>query len=146
MERPDRGATMPTEWFCQIDDDEFGPVTSTALRALAASGRLSGTDRVRKGKVGNWVTASHVAGLFDASNSVSKAPPPIPVAIAKPESDEYLVEEAEDDEAVAGIAREHEHQRSLGLHNVHSIKECISKEEKKQRLFVILISVLMWFV
>jgi len=78
---------MPTEWFCQIDDDEYGPVTSTALRALAASGRLSETDRVRNGRVGNWVTASHVAGLFDASKSVPKAPPPVPVAIARRRSE-----------------------------------------------------------
>jgi Zn-dependent protease with chaperone function len=137
---------MPTEWFCQISDDEYGPVTSAALRALAASGRLSTTDRVRKGRVGNWVTASQIAGLFDASKSVSKAPRPLPVAVAAPESDVYEVVEAIDDEPVAGIARDREPQRSRGLENVRSIKQCISKEEKKQRLFVILISGLLWFV
>ena len=137
---------MSTEWFCQIEDDEYGPVTSNALRALAASGRLSTTDRVRKGRAGNWVTASHIAGLFDGPKSASNGPPPLPVAIAAPESDTYEVLEPVDGENVAGIAPKRELQRSRGLESVRSIKQCISKEEKKQRLSVILISVLLWFV
>lgn len=140
---------MPTEWFCRIDGDEYGPVTSTALRALAASGRLSTTDRVRKGRAGNWVTASHIAGLFEASHTVAKSPPALPVAIAASDSDTYeevQVLEVVEAEPVVGFPRERPSRQPRGLENIRSIKQCISKEEKKQRFSVVFISVLLWFL
>jgi Zn-dependent protease with chaperone function len=126
---------MPSEWFCQIDRDEYGPLTSNALRELAAAGRLSGRDRVRKGRTGDWIAAERVGGLFDGSQE-AVMPPPLPTGKARRESDEY--------ENVVGL--DTAPARSLGLRNVQSIRQCISQEEKKQRLGVYLISGLLWLV
>lgn len=53
-----------SSWYCKIGERESGPLTSQALRMLAASDRLSPTDRVRRGTEGLWVPASTVRGLF----------------------------------------------------------------------------------
>jgi Zn-dependent protease with chaperone function len=139
---------MPTEWFCQIDHDEFGPMSSTALRELAAAGRLASSDRIRRGRDGKWVTASRVAGLFEDARGADRSPPPRPVATATRESDADVVYDAipeSDDEAevlepVGGPPRVRR------FRNVRSINQCISKEERKQRLSVMILSILLWIV
>ena len=137
---------MATEWFCQIDHDEYGPLSSAALRELVAAGRLSASDRVRKGRGGNWVTASRVSGLFDGTHSLAKSPPR-PVAVAEPEPDEYVLAEAVPDSDEYEVREPTaKPPRSRGFQNVRSIGQCISKEERKQRFSVMILSALLWIV
>ena len=56
---------MPSEWYCQIDGTEYGPLTSGQLRKLALDGRLSCKALVRKGSSGGWLQADRLKGLFD---------------------------------------------------------------------------------
>lgn len=51
------------QWFCRIDRTEYGPVSTEQLKKMAASGRLSPTDEVRKSEQGPWALASKVKGL-----------------------------------------------------------------------------------
>jgi Zn-dependent protease with chaperone function len=127
---------MPTEWFCEIDQNEFGPLTSGALRELATSGRLSGSDRVRKGRSGSWISAARVEGLFDAPTESSALPPPLPVRRPAPSPLEFG----------SPVAQGADLPGAPGLRNVRSIKDCISREEKGQRFGVIFLSLLAWLV
>lgn len=56
---------MPSEWYCQIDGTECGPLTSGQLRKIALDGRLSRKAFVRKGSSGGWLQADRLKGLFD---------------------------------------------------------------------------------
>lgn len=67
---------MAGEWFCEIGGRAIGPLTSQQLRAMAASGQIVPTDRVRRGDSGGWVTANHVKGLFAAAQTDQQKPSP----------------------------------------------------------------------
>ena len=56
---------MSTEWFCNIMGEQWGPMSSQELLAVARRGRLSRDDLVRRGVDGNWVRAELVKGLFN---------------------------------------------------------------------------------
>ena len=58
---------MSTEWFCNIMGDQWGPMSSQELLAVARRGRLSRDDLVRKGTDGTWVRAELVRGLFNSA-------------------------------------------------------------------------------
>ena len=62
---------MSNQWFCQIADQEIGPISSSELKALAAEGKLGPDDLVRKDGQEGWATASQVKRLTftTASNS-----------------------------------------------------------------------------
>jgi len=60
---------MAAEWFYQVMGQQFGPVSSAELRALAAAGTVQPDTLVRKGTDGEWVFASRVHGLFEPSGS-----------------------------------------------------------------------------
>lgn len=62
---------MGEEWFFRVNEQIRGPVSSTALRELATSGRLGRGDHVRRGDAGDWVTADRCRGLFGPSDMVS---------------------------------------------------------------------------
>jgi hypothetical protein len=55
---------MRTEWYCQIMGEEWGPMSSQELMAVARRGRLTRDDLVRSGANGTWVRAENVVGLF----------------------------------------------------------------------------------
>ena len=55
---------MATEWYCKIMGDEWGPMSSQELMAVAQRGRLTRNDTVRRGADGTWVRAEVVKGLF----------------------------------------------------------------------------------
>lgn len=55
---------MSLDWYCEIDGQVEGPVTDQGLRQLARSGKISPTDRVRRGEGGEWLPASRCRGLF----------------------------------------------------------------------------------
>ena len=54
---------MAAEWFYLVLDEEFGPVSSAELKALAADGDVASDTLVRKGPEGKWVLAGKVRGL-----------------------------------------------------------------------------------
>jgi hypothetical protein len=62
---------MDGEWYCSVGGKEIGPLSPHQLRAMAESGGLMPTDRVRRGATGNWVHASQVKGLFATPPSPS---------------------------------------------------------------------------
>jgi len=66
---------MATEWFCKIMGEEWGPMSSGELQAIARWGRLTRDDIVRSGADGAWVRAELVPGLFPApANAVTVTP------------------------------------------------------------------------
>lgn len=58
---------MSTEWFCKIMGEQWGPMSSQELMAVASRGRLTRDDVVRKGANGTWVRAELVKGLFNTA-------------------------------------------------------------------------------
>ncbi len=65
---------MAAEWYFVIGGQRFGPVSSTHLREMAASGRLKPTDLVWRPGLKSWVPAGQVKGIF----------PTVPDGAAKP--------------------------------------------------------------
>ncbi len=57
---------MATEWYCKIMGDEWGPMSSQELMAVARRGRLTRDDNVKRGNQGTWVRAELVRGLFNS--------------------------------------------------------------------------------
>jgi hypothetical protein len=56
---------MPSRWFySHCGEKVIGPCTSRELKALASSGRLLLSDRVRRHGMTGTVPASMVKGLF----------------------------------------------------------------------------------
>lgn len=64
-----------TKWFYLVDGHEIGPVDSAALKHLAAAGRLTPKDQVRRQDMTHWHLAQEVKGLFDSTPSPSIPPP-----------------------------------------------------------------------
>jgi len=66
------------EWYYSAGDGvQRGPVDSSALKRLAASGRLSPTDLIWRDGMTEWASASKVNGLFPSD---SLKPPPMGMA------------------------------------------------------------------
>ena len=125
---------MAAEWYCQIDDKEYGPLTVDQLRSMARSGRLTSTGYVRRGEDGEWVVASRAKGLFDGITAPganaplkSKSGSRMDVEVAE------LVEEHDDPTAPALDER---------LTSIAFVTDCISREERKLRLSTMLVNVL----
>lgn len=51
------------EWFCEILDEQLGPMPWAELVYLAERGNLRSSHRVRHGQQGDWTRAGEVAGL-----------------------------------------------------------------------------------
>jgi uncharacterized protein (TIGR00266 family) len=66
------------EWFYAQNGQQYGPVTTQELQAMAADGRLSPTDPVWKEGLADWTPAARVQGLFQkkGTQALSAAPPP----------------------------------------------------------------------
>jgi hypothetical protein len=71
---------MISEWFYEQSGKQIGPVTSTDLKALAASRKLAPANLVWKEGMEQWVRADTLRGLFDgraaqpAQKAVAAAP------------------------------------------------------------------------
>jgi hypothetical protein len=63
---------VATEWFYSIDGEQVGPVSSSELKQLAASGEITPNDLVWREGMPEWTPARKVKGLF------ANAPPPPP--------------------------------------------------------------------
>jgi GYF domain 2 len=57
---------MATQWHCRIMGEEWGPLSTLELIAVARHGRLTRDDIVRRAGTGTWVRAELVKGLFNA--------------------------------------------------------------------------------
>lgn len=113
---------MADDWYCTVQGEEFGPLSAEQLRSLASSQRLTQQDRVRRGADGEWFSAAQVRGLFanvpatPSSQAIATRPPQVP-QVANPR-----------------------------LSRVHSVAECISAEERRGRLGVVLVNGFLLFV
>jgi len=75
---------VATEWFCEISDEQLGPLSSQQLKTMADEGRLTGEDRVRQGTDGAWVPAGRVKGLFPADGSPGRTFDSGDIPVARP--------------------------------------------------------------
>jgi hypothetical protein len=55
-----------TEWYCRVMGEEWGPMSTAELMAVARRGRLTRDDTVRPAGKSTWVRAELVYGLFNA--------------------------------------------------------------------------------
>ena len=67
-------------WYYQIMGQEFGPVSSDQLKALASNRTIAEDSQIRKSDTTNWVTADRVKGLLSDHRSSIEKPPPVQVA------------------------------------------------------------------
>jgi Zn-dependent protease with chaperone function len=123
--RSRKGTLMSAEWYLMSQGVVKGPVTAKQLRDLAEARQLSPSDRVKRND-GPWVDATRVKGLFDGGTVVT-SPEEVPLTT--------IVEPAR-----ASLANPSPH----ALRGVTSIKQCISRDEKKKRSGAFLISGLFW--
>jgi hypothetical protein len=75
---------MAVEWHYLKGDEEFGPVSTSELKALASSGELSPADMLWKDGMDEWKPASGLKGLFPPVSSTPEpqmSPPPLPTAM-----------------------------------------------------------------
>ncbi len=75
------------EWFFRIDGQVDGPLTTRALKTMAALGDLIPSDEIRKGLDGPWQLARFVKGLSFKSSERNPAPP-VDLRPEKPSTDE----------------------------------------------------------
>jgi hypothetical protein len=67
---------MATQWYYESNGTVHGPVGSSEIRTLAASGEIHPTTRVREAGRDDWITARRLRGLFpDASTSIAQDSP-----------------------------------------------------------------------
>jgi hypothetical protein len=67
---------MSDQWHYSRGGKQVGPVSTTELSQLAASGQLSPTDMVWKEGMGAWVPASTLKGLFNPNPPLLPVPGP----------------------------------------------------------------------
>lgn len=65
---------MSDQWFYSRDGQQYGPVSMSELKNLAASDVVQPNDYVWREGMANWVLATQVAGIFEPG----AAPPPPP--------------------------------------------------------------------
>ena len=72
---------MADQWHFSINGNQSGPVSSSELKQLASSGKLSQTDLIWKNGMQDWVPAGKVKGLFSVQANTA-SPPPMPPPIS----------------------------------------------------------------
>jgi hypothetical protein len=65
---------MASEFFCILKGKPAGPFSADELKGLAVVGKLSPSDFLRKGKEGEWVSASKFKRLFKEKQSAGLPP------------------------------------------------------------------------
>ena len=65
---------MASEFFCILKGKPAGPFSADELKGLAVVGKLSPSDFLRKGKEGEWVSASKFKRLFEEKQSAPLPP------------------------------------------------------------------------
>ena len=64
---------MAVEWYYMIMGEEYGPVTSSALKELVANNTISRDTPVRNSPDSRWHSAEQIGGLFTAPPKTSSA-------------------------------------------------------------------------
>lgn len=72
---------MADQWHFSINGNQSGPVSSSELKQLASSGKLSQTDLIWKNGMQDWIPAGKVKGLFSVQANPA-SPPPMPPPIS----------------------------------------------------------------
>ncbi|MEX2112437.1 MAG: DUF4339 domain-containing protein [Pirellulales bacterium] len=67
---------MAHEWYVQHGGKQYGPMSPSNLKKLAADGKITPATQVRIGESGTWVPASKVQGLFVAAAASSSGQRP----------------------------------------------------------------------
>lgn len=67
---------MAADWYCEIDGEQYGPVSSAELKHLAKAGKLQPAHPVWKEGMQVTVQARTVKGLFDAAPVAAPAAAP----------------------------------------------------------------------
>jgi hypothetical protein len=67
-------AAEDADWYFKMDDQELGPVTFERLMQLAQGGRLQKTDPIRLTRLGSWMEAGSMVGLFPEEAPPEPAP------------------------------------------------------------------------
>src|SRR5262245_4236327 len=67
---------MASDYYCRINGKDLGPVSAKHLRYLAAFGKLSPDDLVRKEGTDEWVRAGSLEGLFAEARPPQPGPAP----------------------------------------------------------------------
>ena len=63
-------------WHYELDGTEYGPVSSSILKRMARTGKLTADARVRRQSDARWVAAGSIKGLFNEDES--RSAPSIP--------------------------------------------------------------------
>src|SRR6266536_2144447 len=89
-----RGETrMAADWYCEINGEQHGPVTSAQLRQLAVARKLHPSHPVWKEGMQKKVQARTVKGLFDVPPAEVVPVPGAPKRAAPaPKQEEELIE------------------------------------------------------
>jgi hypothetical protein len=74
---------MAAQWHCRIMGEEWGPLSTLELIAVARHGRLTRDDVVRRVGSGTWVRAELVNGLFNTQPVAQTVTSPRFVAAVK---------------------------------------------------------------
>lgn len=69
-------AVVDTNWFCYVNDQEYGPMSMADLQGAVAQGSITPMVYVKYGDQGEWVLASQIPDLFPAV-----APPTMPAPV-----------------------------------------------------------------
>jgi Zn-dependent protease with chaperone function len=116
---------MSGEWYLMSGGAVKGPLSARQLWSMAQAGKLQASDRVRRDD-GQWVEASRVKGLFETGPEASAVEEVMPVARSER----------------PGTSTRGDSTR--GLPGVNSIRQCISREERKKWLGAAAVSSLIW--
>lgn len=74
---------MAKRWYYTTGGKRYGPITTTELKELANTGRLSTDDLVRREDTAKWRKAGSVEGLFPASSAQPPDLPPRPASTSE---------------------------------------------------------------
>ncbi|HUY31361.1 MAG TPA: DUF4339 domain-containing protein [Pirellulales bacterium] len=64
-----------SQWHCQLDDAEVGPISFPELVALVRAGRVTESVRVRREGANDWMPAWNVIGLFSEAQRLKNGEP-----------------------------------------------------------------------
>lgn len=131
---------MASEWYCQIDGEEHGPLSADQVRTMAQIGQLTRESLVRKGLTGQWTSALRVRGLFEEGEIPVAAMVDVPVARLLDAVPVVAAPVARPSVAPAAP------RARAAMMRVRDVGECLSDEERKKRLGVIITNVLFWII
>jgi GYF domain 2 len=104
------------EWYLRTGGKESGPVTFGRLVWMAGQGRLQRTDQIRLSKLGSWMDAESMVGLFPEETPAEPEPEEVPEQV-EPEAPKPAVSrlpdvpEGDADDWAAAVLSEPEPER-----------------------------------